>query len=186
MIPIRSFLAAASLLSLLPSVQAAVLTDFGGFTFEVEASITSVGVIQDASSLLATGVTNGDILAGYFSTFDISGLGDIRLTASIAGANPNFLFQVYLLGEDLASYMLFEGESTFFGPTASTIGLTYIETVGGPFTNVAAFQFVASGTGDPFEMTFSKLEAVPEPSVMILSSIALGGVALLARRRKRG
>ena len=170
----------------IPASQALQITDFGDVGFEIIDDFTTFATVTPNSmGISVSGSASGDSLVGTFAPVDIAGLYDITLTGSVSGGNPAVTFRVLLFDITLIEYREYSGITIDFGVTSTTVLLTLVSETA-EFTEIGGFQFISDG-GDtlaPLSFTFESVDAIPEPSVYMLTSVGLAGAYLLRRRSK--
>lgn len=168
-----------------PSSQAAiVITTFGN-----DALADGGWSYNGATSVLSGSQGVGDILYNASPlSLNLSPeaasveLISLRLTGLLT-TNPGGDFDITLIdSEGLEARWIFSWSSFQTSSTVVTAGLNSA-TSGFDFTSILDWNLGSNGSGDIVNATFTKLEAIPEPSTGTL--MFLGAVGLVALRRLR-
>ena len=158
------------------------ITDFSDVGFLVDETSSFSTISPNGTNIFVSGTDFLEALVGTFAPVDIAGFSDITLTGSVSGENPNSTFSIYLFNSAFDQYREYSGFTLDFGATSTTVFLTFVSETAS-FTDIAGFQFIGGGIGSPLSFTFESVDAIPEPSVYALSSMALAGAYLLRRRQ---
>lgn len=177
-----------SLFSLATTSAAIVITGFGSTgesgasPFTVDTTNTNFGFTQTASEILINGSDSGSILAGTFTSVNITGQNTIQLTLKVTGTNPNSNFSVELFDPTFTLIRTYTGNFASFGSSFTQVTLKPSAT-NPTFTSIAGFQFTANGSGTAVNATLDTLTAVPEPSSYAFMILGLSVVSFMAKRK---
>lgn len=181
-------IAVLTLLSCLvtPSGQAAiVITTFGN-----DAIASSGWSYDSATSILSGSQGVGDVLynASPLSLNLSSVAASVELISlgltGLLTTNPGGDFDVTLNdSEGLQARWIFSWGSFQTSSTVVTAGFSSAQT-GFDLTSISEWNLGSNGSGDNVNATFTKLEAIPEPSTGAMMLIGAAGLVALRRLRK--
>lgn len=174
---------ALTLSALTLGAQAALITSFSEDDFFIEYGFTSFDSVEQTTNIVVAGSGSGSMLAGGVNSFNLSGFDQIILSGSTSGLNPSASFTIDFYDAYFNLLRSYSGYSGHFGSATTSVALTLSFEGEFALPEATAMIFTVDGEDSPFDFTFESLEAIPEPSVYVLSSLALGAVYLLRRRR---
>jgi len=164
------------------------LTNFGSSTFNIDSDFTSFIVDQQATKTLISGIDDyGCYIIGYFpDPIDISTFSQISLTASISEGNPQGNFSLILFDDsfDMEQGYVYTGNTSDFGIESTSQTLSLASFGFADLTRISGLMFIIDDyTTSGFSMTLESVDAIPEPSMAMLSAVGLGAAFLLRRKR---